>query len=194
MKTKNVVLFLAVVLVLFQGCIPSLYPLYTTDKLVMKKEIPGEWIDKEVGKSISLLDSGIISGTIRVKEEFLPVWKFIANKDKSYSLIFIDGNGQAGTFDAHLVQLEEYYFFNFYPRNPTEEEKKIYPELRESKFNELEELHYFPVNTFAKVNFKGNLMSISFFDGEFIEDLLEQNRIRIKHEKIDGAYILTAES
>jgi hypothetical protein len=194
MKTKNVLIFFTLLaIILFQGCIPSLYPLYTLDKLVLNKEIPGDWIDKEVVKNINLVDTGMVSGALSPQEEFLPVWKFKANKDKSYSLVYIDGKGKAGTFDAHLVKLGQNYFFNFYPRDPSEEEKEEYPELKEPKFNELEVMHYFPVNTFAKVTFEKREMIITLFDGEFVEDLLEQNRIRIKHEKIDGAYILTAE-
>ena len=195
MKTKNVVLFLVLVVVLFQGCIPSLHPLYTKDKLVMKQEILGTWIDNnsEDFDNLSFSSEGI--PVVKDTSKQIPgVWIFEASDKGGYQLIYYDEKGVPAGFDVHLVKLGDDYFFNFYPGELEEEEKNHEAfDIRPDKFNNLEGFHYFPVNTFAKVTFDNEVLSISLFDGDFLGKLLDQNRIRIKHEKTDYGYILTAQ-
>lgn len=191
MKAKNVLFFLALVLVLFQGCIPSLHPLYTKDKLVTKAAIAGVWVDSIQVQEIPFSNEKH-NGTIRLPRDKAPVWHFKENADQSYSLVYYDEQGTPASFDAHLIKLGADYFFNFFPRMPTDEEKQTHPGIERPGFNELEAFHYFQVNTFAKVSLKEDQLSISLFDGDFLKKLLDQNRIRIKHEKIDDRYILTA--
>ncbi len=193
MKTKNVVLFLALVLVLFQGCIPSLYPLYTKDKLVTNKEIEGVWVETLGEKKINLSENSNVSGTLTVKNELNTVWDFKAYNDGSFRLIYVDSEGTPGVFDAHLVKLGDDYFFNFSPGDSSKEDEEKYPELKGKKFNDMEIFNYYPANTFAKVSMKENELTIALFDGGFLEDLLDRNLIRIKHEKVDDQYILTAQ-
>ncbi len=47
-------------------------------------------------------------------------------------------------------------------------------------------------HTFAKVNFSDDGIILQSFDSEFIEDLIKQKRVRLKHEVIDDFLILTA--
>lgn len=179
MKAKNVVVFTVLGLILFQGCIPSLHPLYTKDKLVMKEEVLGIWTDNE-----------------KQSDPSNPVseWHFKANADQSYTLVFYDTEGIPATFDAHLIRLGESYFFNFQPYDPSKKDIAEHPGLDRQRFNEFEVLHFYPMNTFAKVTFKNEQLGISMFNGDFLEKLLKQNRIRIKHEKVDDGYVLTASS
>jgi len=177
MKSKNLFLFLVFVCLLFQGCIPSLHPLYTKDKLVMKESVMGVWktqVDSTADKN---------SKSIMYNSE----WHFMPHNGESYTLIYYDSEGMPGVFEAHLLRLNEEYFFNFQPIESHEG-------IDRQKFNEFEALHYYPANTFAKVTFEGEGMSISMLNGSFVERLLENNRIRIKHEKVKDHYILTASS
>jgi len=50
------------------------------------------------------------------------------------------------------------------------------------------------MNTFAKVIIEDDQIGLSMFNGDFLEKLLKQNRIRIKHEKVEDSYVLTASS
>jgi hypothetical protein len=179
MKWKSLVFVLGLTLFLFQSCVPSLHPLYTSDVLAWSKDIAGTWLptddDYEAGSKAN-------------------IWHFVANKDKSFQLTQYDSNGKPGTFEAHLVKLGENYFFDLAPRTATSEEKASDPAFNKECLTDLESIHYFPMHTFAKVSFSANELSIAMFDGDFLNDLLEQNRIRIKHEKVDGEYVLTASS
>jgi hypothetical protein len=49
-----------------------------------------------------------------------------------------------------------------------------------------------PVHIFARVEFVDEGVEISFFDRDWLEELLEQNRIRIAHEKTPEYFVLTA--
>ena len=169
MKAKNVVVFIALVLVLFQGCVPSIHPLYTKDKLVTNEKVVGIW------------------KTDAVESDFKSEWHFTENSDGSYHLIYYDTQGTPGIFDAHLIRLGEHYFFNFLPITG-------YNQVDPQKFNEFEALHFHPMNTFAKVIIEDDQIGLSMFNGDFLEKLLKQNRIRIKHEKVEDSYVLTASS
>lgn len=179
MKRKSFVIFLLLTFLCFQGCVPSLHPLYTSDVLAWNKDVAGAWVPADEDR-----EEGSVAG----------IWQFVANKDKSFDLIQYDSDGTPGTLEAHLVKLGEHYFFDFAARFANSEEKERYPTLNNKRFTDLEGIHYFPVHTFAKVAVDEKRMSIAMFDSEFLEMLLEQNRIRIKHEKVDGDYVLTASS
>ena len=44
--------------------------------------------------------------------------------------------------------------------------------------------HIFPVNTFSKLSFDGEVLNIEFFKSSWIKDQILNNRLRIKHEVI----------
>lgn len=54
--------------------------------------------------------------------------------------------------------------------------------------------NYIPGHTFAKVTFDDDKLNIEMFDGAYIEDLLKNRRIRLRHEKLgaEGEIVLTA--
>jgi hypothetical protein len=49
-----------------------------------------------------------------------------------------------------------------------------------------------PAHTFAKVEFKDNQLKIRSFDSDYIEDLIKSRKVRLKHEIVKEAIILTA--
>ena len=67
----------------------------------------------------------------------------------------------------------------------------LYPgPLREK--NELLEDHYLPVHSYAKIKINNNGFELSFFNGEQIYKLLNENRIKIKHESFEYYKVITA--
>lgn len=164
----------------------------------MKKEILGTWIDQD-GTTEALENLTFDSdGFPKAKDasiEIPGVWIFSKDSENSYLLTYYDERQKPAVFEANLIKLGEHYYFNFYPTD----DKKLAElednyELFERRFNSFEIFHFHPVNTFAKVTFEADQLQIALFDGDFLEKLLDQNRIRIKHEKVDGNYILTAKS
>jgi hypothetical protein len=197
MKSKLKIATVALVgllLVLLNGCIPSIHPIYTKDKLVSVKELPGTWYNRP--NDVSFNKKQTIGGeekdvqvTINSQPQDRPeTWQFKAEADKRYLLIHTDGNGTPAAFEVYLVKLGDNLFMDFYPGSLPDKEAKT----TETKMNSMLETHLFPVHNFAKLEVGQHDLKISMFDPEFLKDLLERQQIRIKHEKTDGNYILTA--
>jgi hypothetical protein len=58
--------------------------------------------------------------------------------------------------------------------------------------NSFFESQFLPVHTYAKVTITGNRVELYFLDKDFLDKLLEQNTIRIKHETLSGYKVITA--
>ena len=175
MKTlKKTVIILAVLFI--AGCIPSLHPLYTDDDLVFNHELIGEWYDDDDPEQ---------------------TWEFTRDGENAYNLKHTDFSHETkkldsgeltndtvwftGKFDIHLIKLGGIYFMDFYPGDNNQLE-----------INELLKLHLFPVHTFAKVQFRDNEVRIFQVDPDWIDTVIKEKKIRITHEMVDDAIILTA--
>lgn len=178
MKNRKKIVTIAVVgllVSLITGCIPSLQPLYTPDKLVILPSLVGIWQQ---------------TGVQNIEPE---VWTFAKGEDKSYVLIHKDSDGLVAAFDVHVVKLGSHYFMDFYPGNLPEDYKQS-KVGDPAVMNEFLKRHLIAVHTFAKVELSGKTLKISMFDPEFLKNLLENQQIRIKHEKTEAGYLLTASS
>lgn len=171
MKTRIFIYFLIAIIMSSCGVV-SLHPLFTKETLIFRNDMLGEWIDKDSENS---------------------EWKFEKDDDKEspgYLMTYfgeklLSGEKEVYQYDVHLVKLDKHYFLDF-ERVLTEAEESNY-------FSNIAPL--LPAHSFAKIEFKNNEMVLYFFDAEKLEKLLEQQKIRIKHEKIQGdTFVLTASS
>lgn len=64
--------------------------------------------------------------------------------------------------------------------------------FRLTETDDLTDVHLFPVHTFSRVQAGGDELSIEFFKSDWISELIEANRVRIKHEKVDDQVLITA--
>ena len=174
-----------------QSCIPSLHPIYTEDKLVVLDQIPGEWVKQPEGS-----DGGQkFKITTNNGESGQPeTWDFRKSDGKSYLLVHTDDAGRPAAFDVHIIKLGSHYFMDFYPAGLPKEDKPSVATHFDGSVNEnlFMAIHLLPVHTFAKLELKPGLLKISMFDPDFLKDLLENRQIRIKHEKTEDGYVLTA--
>ncbi len=197
MKSRNVLMLFVLSVFLFQGCIPSLHPLYTKEKLLLKKELKGLWIDDdntdaEIENLFFSSDDIPMAKDPEVKTP--GVWIFEENKKhKKYTLTYYDEDRKPAIFDVHLIKLAGDYFFNFYPTDDIKiGVKGDQIDYFDKRFNDFESFHYYPVNSFAKISFEKGQVKIALFNADYLGKLLDQKRIRIKHEKTQSGYILTA--
>ena len=114
------------------------------------------------------------------EEEDEGTWTFTKKGDNSYFLQMVEDD-ESANFIVHLVSLDDHLFMDFFPGDNDHIEMCAFLSV-----------HYFPVHTFAKVIIDKEKIEIHCLDPGFIEDLLEQNKIRISHEKSDDNIILTA--
>lgn len=167
MKTRNLFL-LCLITLLFSGCfLYSFYPLYNKSDLFPNSLLLGEWIsdDSEVWK----FNYSHLSGKKNQSDSTSYVLT-VQEEDENEP-----GNS---TLDVHILKLGGHYFLDFYPGKFDAE--KIY------------DFHFIPVHTFAKVEFKDDKAIIKWFDPEWLKELIEQNKIRIRHEENEMNILLTA--
>ena len=169
MKTKH--FFTGLVLILFfTGCVVySFYPLYTEKDLFANDLLTGKWMDKD---STS--------------------WNFehpkTGNKGNektdstSYVLIVNDKDNRESKFSVHIIKLGGHYFLDFYLED-----------FYDNQNLDLASFHIVPVHTFAKVVISKNQLQINWFDQNWLEKLIKENKIRIRHE-YNGDYILLTAS
>ncbi len=187
MKTKVAALVVLAVILFLQSCIPSLYPIYTADKLVMLDQLPGRWVNSSGDEKMKISLNGGESG----QQE---TWDFRQGENKNYLLIHTDEKGVSAAFDVHIIQLGQHYFMDFFPADlPCDD-----ADHATGKHGLLEEensflaYHLLPVHTFAKLELQAEQLKISMFDPDFLKKILEDGEYQIKHEKVDESYVLTA--
>jgi hypothetical protein len=173
MKTRNFLFVLAVAL-FFSGCVVySFYPLYTEKDLFENDILTGTWTD---GDSI--------------------LWKFkhpeqekngVKTTDNtSYVLTFQEKDGEQTsdtTFLVHIVKLGGNYFLDFY-----------LDDFLNDKSLTIADFHIIPVHTFARLTIKNDTLEINWFDQNWLEGLIKENKIRIHHENNGDFILLTAKS
>ncbi len=110
-------------------------------------------------------------------EESGGTWTFTGNPDRSYLVrLEDDEKEEQDSFIVHLVRLDDHLFLDFVRHD------------REEFF-----APYLPTHSFAKIEKSGANWVIRQFNGDYLEKLIKNRKIRIKHEVLDDDnYLLTA--
>ncbi len=168
MKARNIIIILISSL-FFTGCVVySFYPLYTEKDLFANEILTGEWIDDD--------------GSQWNFEHTYNGEKLPENIDStSYILNLVDKDSLKSEFSVHIIKLGGDYFLDFY----------LEDFLGDNNLN-LASFHIIPVHTFAKLTVTNNQLQINWFDQDWLEGLIKENKIRIHHEKNDDYILLTA--
>jgi hypothetical protein len=170
MKKINIILLTTICLFL-SGCfIKSLYPFYTKKDIVYDPKIIGTWLDSDSSKWI-------------IKQQM----KWPVEPDSSYQIEIVEKKGKQGSFNAHLFRLNHNLYLDFFPNG------KI-------GSNDFVEMSIILTHSLAKIQYSGNNIKIQWFNEIWMGQLLDQNKIRIKHETINDnsygnnerSYLLTA--
>jgi len=166
---------------LFSGCVVySFYPLYTENDLFPNDILTGKWGETDAqeveiteGESTWIFEHPLVGDTESEERDSL-----------SYTLTLqeiTDNDTLETVFQVHLIQLEGQYFLDFYM-----------PDFAEGDHLKLADLHVIPVHTFARLSVVDERLTISWFDPEWLEELIDENKIRIRHEQTDDFVLLTA--
>ncbi len=158
MKTRIVLLSLLLIFLL-QGClVKSLHPFFTDKDLIFKKELIGNWTDKDSA-----------AWEIRQHMRFTGLFKPDA-PDNSYDIALTDNKGTSH-YIAHLFRLEDHLYLDFLP-------------VDISCQNDLAGLHLVATHTLAKVDLSGGKIIIGWYNEEWLTGLFNKNKIRIAHERV----------
>jgi len=181
MRAKKFLLLFFLAATLLPGCITSLHALYTDKDLIYDKRLEGVWKTEKTGETWKLqnlmekeLEPYKDSAERREKE----ILKSITINRKTYLLTYTE-NGQSADFTANLVTLGGNLYLD------------IFPGSLNLKNSFLED-HFLPVHTYAKVVVSGAKVELYFFNAERLYKLMDENRIRLKHESFEYYKVITA--
>jgi len=190
MKAKRSLLITAIaVLMLISSCaVISFYPIYTEDVLIKDDRIIGKWFTtEEFGIKAKKVDTLVWEISFKdkkwVNRRNSPLDKKSYQETNRYtyslSLHYHSSPEEKAEFQLHLVKLGDKTYVDFYP-------------VEWDIDNPILSFHLMGVHTFAKAEINESFININWFDVEWFEQKMEENRIRIKHEKNRDNILLTA--
>lgn len=106
------------------------------------------------------------------------IWIFHKTEDNAYDLIQAEKDAPA-KFQAHIVKLGKYLFLDILP-NQIDTQNDFY------------RTHFLSVHTFSRIWFEEDTLRLAIFDGDWMKDMISQNKISIQHEKTEEGIVLTA--
>lgn len=160
----------ALLLAFLTGCLTTLHPIFTEKDIVFREELLGNWnFEKSVLR---------ITPLSKEKNIELP-GKIATIKDKGYLL---DSYGDRSI--GFLSRIGNHLYFDFYPLLSEEQQEA----------DEFFMAHLIRRHSVYRVNIKSkDRFELNMLDGEFLENLIKQNKVRIRHETdSEGSIIITA--
>ncbi|NLU40348.1 MAG: hypothetical protein GXX78_15825 [Bacteroidales bacterium] len=173
MKWENVISLLVIALGL-SGCVVySFYPLYSEKDLFANDYLLGNYYSFEDSTSwdFTYLKKKIKNNEITDSTGYK--LKVVENKDSSLTSYFI----------VHLIKIDGVLIADF-----------LLDDYAKKKDVRLFDFHIIPVHTFAKVIIEKDKITFKWFNGEWLKKLIEENRLRIRHENNGEFILLTAKS
>ena len=165
-------------LVLLNGCLTTLHPIFTEKDLVFDPRLAGNW--KKSKDSSTALYRQANTGDL---EGLSPALK--RNAARIYIREEKDSRGRTkSTSYAFMVKLGKYYYMDFYPADLKTTELAV----------EFFAVHYVPMHSIYRIKFAGNYsFDIQQLDAGYLEKLIRNKQVRLKHEVTDdGNYLITA--
>ncbi len=108
-----------------------------------------------------------------------------AQMDSTYSILYYEDENSKAELTATLFQLEGISYLDMVP-DPDGEHFS----------SDVTSWHYIPVHTLARVQINEDSILLYWYGDDWLNELFEQNRIRIKHETIESLdydrHVLTA--
>ena len=178
MKKIMVSLMLLSAILCLAGCLTTLHPIFTANDLVTDTRLIGNWENaKDKTKAVYRLpdanDINNLSPELQIEAA------------KIYMLDEKDEQGNLrSTNYAFMVKLGKYYYMDYYPAS--EKERRLSDHFFAA--------HYIPMHSIYRIQFNNdNSFNVQRLDGGYLEKLIKNKKIRIKHEGMeDGSIFITA--
>lgn len=190
MKARKLLipLFIISALLLNSCIVKSLFPFFTAETVYYEKAFIGIWEDDNDDKGNWEVKS--------FKEEFLKT----NTKHKVSELSEDDLNMYNKYKEGYFIRYSKKNSETLFLGMPFKIGDELFvdftlAEINKPQLNILTILHFNPVHTLAKFEvLENDRLSIKWLDEEKINNLFEQKRIKIKHEKVgfDNSYLLTS--
>jgi hypothetical protein len=170
-----------------QSCtIFSLNPLYNEEDLLEMPKVLGLWEDADEEKQFISFER---------LEDKKYVFKYM-EADKQTVIDVYSGNISADSinenlkvlkeqtisFEAGILEVGDHYFIDLYPYYAEGENDEEYYLWR----------NFIPTHAFLKFEWENDALVLYMFSYDRLQELFEQNRIRIRHQQFDDYIVITA--
>ncbi|RMG66766.1 MAG: hypothetical protein D6722_14390 [Bacteroidetes bacterium] len=177
MKAKPFFFLFLLLALSLSACLTSVHPLYTPETLRSDARLLGQWheanfVTTQNGRTIQTDDNGFWHFDQKTNEEGQTFYRLTQLGEGSEE-------GDTAHFDVHILQLGDELFVDFYPEDVP---------MR----NNFAAMMLFPGHIFARIAFEADRVHLHMFNGDWLMDLIQQNRIRISHEQSGDRILLTA--
>jgi len=178
MKKIIVSLILFSAVLCLAGCLSTLHPIFTANDLVTDTRLIGSW-EKAKDKTKVIYRQPDANELNNLSP---------ALQSEAGKIYMLDEKNEQGdiraTYYAFMVKLGKYYYLDYYPASEKE---------RQSADNFFA-AHYIPMHSIYRIEFKNNnSFNVQRLDGGYLEKLIKNKQIRIKHEVMeDGGIFVTA--
>ena len=175
MKTRSI--FFGLIILLFNSClVKSLHPFYTEDVISFDEKLVGNWQSKGKNKwIIEDLKTTVLreNGVNRVEELDDSDRKMYEQYKGSYFVTIIEDDEEDSFFLVVPFKIEGQLFLDFSPV------------VVDNELNSLLQSHLLGAHSLVKLDvLEEGKVSLKWFDEKRIKELFEQNKIKIKHQKM----------
>jgi len=144
------------------GClVSSLHPFYKNSDKVYDQKLVGNWMDND-----SVL-------WVIEPNEASQGFTSPSKKDSTFKIVYYEDEDSKAILVGTLFELNGIRYVDFVP-DPDEEHCK----------SEMTGYHNIPVHTLARIEFNQDTIMLFWFGEEWLNELIEENKIRISHETI----------
>ncbi len=107
------------------------------------------------------------------------VWIFEQSGKNAYELTIKEqDDAKPGVYEAHLVKLEKFLFLDMYPD--------------ETEIEDFNDIHFVPTHSFWKVEIEKDVLRIAYIDYDWLEGMIDKNKVNIAHVRLEDRIVLTA--
>jgi len=175
MKHSNVIILTLALAAMSSCLVSSLHPFFKKGDKFFDTTLVGYWMDGD--SCIWTILPNMKSETLMRSEKH----------DSSYVITYYEEDNRYSVLTGTLFQLNSVEYVDFIP------------DPNEGHFtSDMSGFHHVPVHTLARVLYNKDSILLYWYGDDWLNELFEQNRIRIKHEKVDALdydrHVLTADT
>ena len=180
MKRAFYIACLLFLIISLNSCLTTLYPIFHSNEAILNEKLLGYWKCTDKDKKISYME--FIKIPADRKTELSPAIQKIS--DKGYFVSRISNVGDiTEQYFVFLVKIGKNYYLDYYPA-----------ELPSQKnVNRFYKDHSIKVHSNYRCDIKdNNHFEIRLFEKTFLDKLISDNKINIRHEVIGNKNLITA--
>lgn len=180
MKKVSILLAITFLVIFLSSCLKTLHPIFTLKDIVYEPKLLGTWKTEDQGTNgLAIITNLSTDHSIELPE------KISAIKQKGYLISYQDEEGNPKEqYIAFLARIGSHLYFDYFPA-----------EKKESNIADVFFIsHFVKMHTSYRVDIsKTGSFELSQLDESYVTKLIDEKKIRIKHEKdADDNTVITA--